>query len=90
MQRESSSSLRSVYPNLGYHPQTLDTCIEADVFEFALLGQKSNSGRLQMSTRLTQGARQFCIAGMQDTHPFDSVRELPEESSLVDRNTALG
>lgn len=55
---------------LGYRPQASDTSIATDVFEFALLQQRSNSDRLQMSAALTQGARQLCVCGLHQTHPF--------------------
>jgi hypothetical protein len=54
----------------GYRPQALDTSIETDVFEFTLLRQRSNSDRLQMSATLTKGARQLCVCGLRQTHPF--------------------
>jgi hypothetical protein len=54
---------------LGYRPQASDTSIETDIFEFALLRQRSNSDRLQMSAKLTQGARQLCLCGLRQTHP---------------------
>jgi hypothetical protein len=54
----------------GYRPQALDTSIQTDIFEFALLRQRSNSDRLQMSVTLTKGARQLCLCGLRQTHPF--------------------
>ncbi|NJM66065.1 MAG: nucleotidyltransferase family protein [Acaryochloris sp. RU_4_1] len=53
----------------GYRPQALDTSLETDVYEFALLRQRTNSDRLQMSAALTRGARQLCICGLRQTHP---------------------
>ncbi len=52
----------------GYRAQASDTSIETDAFEFALLQQRSNSDRLQMSVTLTQGARQLCLCGLRQTH----------------------
>ena len=63
---------------LGYRPQAEDTNVETDIFEFALLQQRSNSDRLQMSATLTQGARQLCIAGLRQTHNSDSESEFAE------------
>jgi hypothetical protein len=60
-------SLPNVKP--GYRSQASDTSIETDIFEFALLRQKTNSDRLQMSAKLTQGARQLCLCGLRQTHP---------------------
>jgi hypothetical protein len=54
----------------GYRSQASDTSIETDVFEFALLRQRTNSDRLQMSAILTKGARQLCLCGLRQTHPF--------------------
>lgn len=54
----------------SYRPQASDTTIETDVFEFALLRQRTNAERLQMSAALTQGARQLCFYGLQQTHNF--------------------
>jgi len=49
------------YPDLtakpGYKPQADDTSIETDLFEFALLRQRSNSDRFLMAMRLIKGAR---------------------------------
>ncbi|OLP19952.1 hypothetical protein BST81_02925 [Leptolyngbya sp. 'hensonii'] len=63
---------------LGYRPQAASTSIETDVFEFALLRQRSNPDRLQMSAVLTQGARQLCLAGLRQTHPFLSESALAQ------------
>ena len=52
----------------GYRPQASDTSIETDAFEFALLRQRSNSDRIEMSAALTQGARQLCLCGLRQTH----------------------
>lgn len=59
----------------GYRPQASDTSIETDNFEFALLRQRSNSDRLQMSAILTQGARQLCLCGLRQTHSSLSETE---------------
>jgi hypothetical protein len=59
----------------GYRPQASDTSIETDIFEFALLRQRSNSDRLQMSAILTQGAKQLCLCGLRQTHSSLSETE---------------
>lgn len=64
---------------LGYRPQALDTSIETDIFEFALLRQKSNGDRLQMSAMLTRGARELCFYGLQQTHSHLSEREFAQQ-----------
>jgi hypothetical protein len=59
----------------GYRSQASDTSIETDIFEFALLRQRSNSDRLQMSAILTQGAKQLCLCGLRQTHSSLSETE---------------
>lgn len=72
-QRTNTPSLPTVKP--GYRPQASDASIQTDAFEFALLQQRSNSDRLQMSAILTQGARQLSLCGMRHTHSFLSEIE---------------
>lgn len=76
--KESIDQLISPPITLGYRSQSLDTSIEVDLFEFALLRQRSNSDRLQMSAKLTQGARQLCLSGLQQTHALLSKEEFAQ------------
>lgn len=64
-----TSKLNSSTVKPEYRPQSSDTSIETDIFEFNLLRKRSNSDRLQMSATLTKGARQLCICGLRQTHP---------------------
>jgi hypothetical protein len=67
--KQITSKLNSSTVKPGYRPQSSDTSIETDIFEFNLLRQRSNSDRLEMSATLTKGARQLCICGLRQTHP---------------------
>jgi hypothetical protein len=62
----------------SYRPQALDTSVETDRFEFALLRQRSNGDRLQMSVALTQGARELCICGIRQTYTFQSEQDITQ------------
>jgi hypothetical protein len=46
----------------GYQPQAKDTSVETDLFEFALLRQRSNRDRWLMAMNLIRGARALSIA----------------------------
>jgi len=67
--------LNMVTPS-SYRPQALDTRIETDRFEFALLRQRSNGDRLHMSMALTKGARELCLFGIKQTHTFRSKQDI--------------
>jgi hypothetical protein len=76
--KQTTSKLSLPTVKLGYRPQASDTSIETDVFEFALLRQRADSDRLQMSAKLTQGARQLCLYGLRQTHPSLSSTALAQ------------
>lgn len=54
----------------SYRPQALDTSVETDSFEFALLRQQSNSGRLQMSMAQTKGSWEQFLCGIRPIDAF--------------------
>lgn len=62
----------------SYRPQALDTSVETDRFEFALLRQRSNGDRLQMSMALTKGARELCICGIRQTYASRSEQDITQ------------
>lgn len=66
----------------GYRPQSEDTSIEVDVFEFALLRQRTSQQRLQMASTLALGARQLSLhcLGQQFSHlpPLEVARKVAE------------
>jgi len=62
----------------SYRPQALDTSVETDGFEFALLRQRSNSDRLQMSIALTKGAKELCLCGIRQTYASRSEQDITQ------------
>ncbi len=48
----------------GYQPQAEDISIETDLFEFALLRQRTNSDRFLMAIAHTQAARRVSMSGL--------------------------
>ncbi|MBD2035305.1 hypothetical protein H6F76_09730 [Leptolyngbya sp. FACHB-321] len=60
----------------GYQSQASDTSLETDVYEFALLRQKSNSDRFLMTTAFTSSTRRFCVSGLYQRHPNLTEAEL--------------
>lgn len=53
----------------GYQPQAEDISIETDLFEFALLRQRTNSDRFLMAIAHTQAARRISISGLKFRFP---------------------
>lgn len=53
----------------GYRPQSADTSIEVDVFEFGLLRQRSNSDRYRMAQAQTQMTRRLSLSGLKSRFP---------------------
>lgn len=54
---------------LGYCPQAEDTSIETDMFEFALLRQRTNSDRALMSAAHTRSTRKLSMSGLKHRFP---------------------
>ena len=58
----------------GYQTQASDTSLETDMYEFALLRQKTNSDRWQMAARLIQWSKRLSLRGMQKARPLETNR----------------
>ena len=58
----------------GYQPQASDTSLETDVYEFALLRQKSNSDRWNMAAQLIQWTKKLSLQGIQKARPVETNR----------------
>jgi hypothetical protein len=58
----------------GYRPQAEDTSIEADVFYFASLRQKSFAWRTERFITFNLAARQLCLAAVKSQRPNASMR----------------
>jgi hypothetical protein len=66
----------------GYRPQSEDTSIEVDVFEFGLLRQRTPQQRLQMSSNMMLGARRLSLHCLKQQFsylaPLQFVRKVAE------------
>lgn len=58
----------------GYCPQAADTSIEADVFYFAALRQKSQLWKAERFISFNQSTRQLCLSAIQNQSPDTPVR----------------
>ena len=58
--------------NSGYQPQASDTSLETDVYEFALLRQKTNSDRWNMAIKLIQWTKKLSLRGIQKARPLET------------------
>jgi hypothetical protein len=58
----------------GYRPQAEDTSIEADVFYFAALRQKSQLWRMERFITFNQSTRQLCLSAINNQCPAALMR----------------
>jgi hypothetical protein len=53
---------------VGYKAQAIDTSVEADVYQFQLLRQRTNAQRWAMAAKLTRWARAVSLRGMRNAN----------------------
>ncbi|GAC1465688.1 MAG: hypothetical protein NVSMB70_11480 [Chamaesiphon sp.] len=70
--------------NPGYRPQSDDTSVEADVFYFASLRQKSSAWRTERFISFNHSTRQLCLSAAKSQNP-----NVPERLEYVKRRLGL-